>query len=144
MLLMVSNVFGQIDMCITIKPFGHILENSFQCNRYFLESSWMNDLLGYLQWVFSNLCLEKNDSKCAHRSSVDDTTNNHIFFTNNTSTFNCPFLWQIFGNSILMTMYDTQSCTSGVVTSGINKSCLIRRYNNRLSLSDMLGESVFS
>ena len=36
---MISNVFGQNDMTITIKPFGHILEDSFQCNRYFLDSS---------------------------------------------------------------------------------------------------------
>ena len=98
-------------------------------------------------WViFSKylVCLEINYFKCAHLSSVDDNTNNCIFFMNNTSTFKCPFLWQIVGNSILVIIYDTQSWTSGVVISRMNKSLSIRLYNNHLSLSDMFGKSVFS
>ena len=90
------------------------------------------------------VCFENNDSKCAYWSSVDNNTDNRIFFTNNTSTYKCPFLWQRVGDSILVIMYDTQACTSGAVISRMNKSLSIRLYSNHLSLSDMLGESVFS
>ena len=48
------------------------------------------------------------------------------------------------GDSILVIMYDTQVCMSGAVISCMNKCILIRLNNNRVSLSDKLGESVFS
>ena len=48
------------------------------------------------------------------------------------------------GNSILVIMYDTQACMSGLVMLLVNKSLLMRRYSNRISLSDILGESAFS
>ena len=98
-------------------------------------------------WVIFNkylVCFKNNGSKYTHWFSVDDNTNNHIFFTNNTSTFKCPFSWQMVGNSILVIMYDTQSCTFGAVISRMIKSLSIRLYNNRLSLYDMFSESVFS
>ena len=41
-------------------------------------------------------------------------------------------------------MYDTQASMSGTVTSRTDKSLSMRLYNNRLSLIDMLGKSVFS
>ena len=47
------------------------------------------------------------------------------------------------GNYILVIVYDTQSYMFGAVISCMNKSLPIKLYNNRLSLSDMLGESVF-
>ena len=65
------------------------------------------------------------------------------FFTDNTSTCNWPFSWQRVGDSILVIMYDNQACTSGTVISRMNKSLSMRPYNNRLSLSVMLGESSF-
>ena len=32
---------------------------------------------------------ENNNSKCKHQFSTDDNIDNHIFFTNSTSTFHC-------------------------------------------------------
>ena len=90
------------------------------------------------------VCFKNNDSKCAQCSSVDGNTNSSIFFTDNTSTCKWPFLWQMIGDSILVIMYDTQACISGTVISHMNKSLSMRLYNNRLSLSGMLGELVFS
>ena len=90
------------------------------------------------------VCFWNNDSKCVHRFSVDDNTNNRIFFTTNTSTCKCSFLWQMVGDSILVIMYDTKACTSGAVISRMNKILSIRLSNNHLSLSDMLGESAFN
>ena len=54
------------------------------------------------------------------------------------------FMKKIVGNSVLVIMYDTQACTSGLVISLMNKSLLMRLYNNRIPLSNMLGDSVFS
>ena len=90
------------------------------------------------------VCFENNDSKCTQCSSVDDNRNNRNFFTDSTSTCNWPFSWQRVDDSILVIMYDTQAYTSGTVISHMNKSLSMRQCINRLSLSDMLGESVFS
>ena len=87
---------------------------------------------------------ENNGSKCTQCTSVDDNKNSRNFFTDRTSTCKWPFLWQRVGDSILVIMYDTQACTSGTIISRMNKCLTMRLYNNRLSLFDMLGESVFS
>ena len=75
---------------------------------------------------------------------IDDNTNSYNFLTDSTSDCKWSFSWQRVGVSILVIMYDTQACTSGIVISGMNKSFSMKLYNNSLSLSDMLGKSVFS
>ena len=90
------------------------------------------------------VCFENNNFKRTQCSSVDDNKKSRNFFTDSTSTWKWPFSWQRDGNFILVIMYDTQACTSGTVISGMNKSLSTRLYKNRLSLSEMLGESVFS
>ena len=87
---------------------------------------------------------ENNDPKCTHCSSIDDNTNSCNFFTDSISTCKWPFSRHRVGDSILVIMYDIQACTSVTPILCKNKSLLIRPYDNCLSLSDMLGESVFS
>ena len=41
-------------------------------------------------------------------------------------------------------MYVTHACTSHIVTLYVNNSLPIRRYNNSISFSDMLDDSVSS
>ena len=53
------------------------------------------------------------------------------------------FLWTMDDNSILVIIYDTQACTFGTIILLMKKSLLMRPYNNCLSSSGMLGESVF-
>ena len=130
-------------MWVTIKPSGHILQNPFfrVIDAFLTLWDWM------ICWHIFNrylVCFENNDFKCTQCSSVDDNTNSHNFFTDITSTYKGSFLWQMDGVSILVIMYDTQACTSSTVISCMNKSLSLRLYNNRLFLSDMLGESVFS
>ena len=88
------------------------------------------------------MCLESSDSKCKHLFSMDDNINNCIFFTNSTSTFNCSSLWYFVDDSILAIMYETQALMSGLVTLHDSKSLSMRRYNNPISFSDILGESA--
>ena len=46
-------------------------------------------------------------------------------------------------DSILVIMYDTQACIFGTVILLMDKSLLVKSYSNCLSLSSMLGESIF-
>ena len=76
--------------------------------------------------------------------SLDDNKNSCNFFTDSTSTCKWSFSWQRDGDSILVIMYDTQACMSGTVVLCTDKSLSMKLDNNRLSLFDMLGESVLS
>ena len=90
------------------------------------------------------VCFKNNDTKCTQCSSIDDNTDRCNFFIDSTSTCKWPFLWQMDGDSILVIIYDTQACTFGTVILFMNNSLPMRSYSNRLSLSSMLDESVFS